>query len=130
MPTIGISRSVFFKKMGSAFRKYSRYWSEWKSMQTFVFFSADEGVHNLLFEYGLELDEIVCFINFLLEAWINWDFIQIEEEETSETNEDKNLKPSSNTERQFTYKIDIPANRYDLLCVEGVTTALLIYVGR
>jgi len=28
------------------------------------------------------------------------------------------------------YKIEIPANRYDLLCVEGLTRALLIFQNK
>uniref|UniRef100_A0A7S4KGU1 phenylalanine--tRNA ligase n=1 Tax=Paramoeba aestuarina TaxID=180227 RepID=A0A7S4KGU1_9EUKA len=28
-----------------------------------------------------------------------------------------------------TYKIDIPANRYDLLCIEGITRSLRVYLG-
>ena len=27
------------------------------------------------------------------------------------------------------YKIDIPANRYDLLCLEGITRAIRIFIG-
>ena len=28
------------------------------------------------------------------------------------------------------YKIEIPANRYDLLCVEGIASALRIFLGK
>lgn len=28
------------------------------------------------------------------------------------------------------YRIDIPANRYDLLCLEGLSTGLLIFLGK
>lgn len=28
------------------------------------------------------------------------------------------------------YKIDIPANRYDLLCIEGLARALRIFLGK
>lgn len=27
------------------------------------------------------------------------------------------------------YKIDIPANRYDLLCIEGLARALRVFLG-
>ena len=27
------------------------------------------------------------------------------------------------------FKIDIPANRYDMLCVEGIASALAVYLG-
>lgn len=32
-------------------------------------------------------------------------------------------------EGEVIYKIDLPANRYDLLCLEGLTTALLVFLG-
>lgn len=28
------------------------------------------------------------------------------------------------------YKIDIPANRYDLLCLEGISQALLVFLKK
>lgn len=28
------------------------------------------------------------------------------------------------------YRIDIPANRYDLLCMEGLVTGLLVFEGK
>ena len=28
------------------------------------------------------------------------------------------------------YKIDIPANRYDMLCLEGIARALNVFLGR
>ena len=28
------------------------------------------------------------------------------------------------------YRIDIPANRYDLLCMEGLVTGLLVFQGK
>ena len=31
---------------------------------------------------------------------------------------------------QVIYKIDIPANRYDMLCLEGIARALNIFLGR
>jgi hypothetical protein len=51
----------------------------------------------LCFDYGLELDEVVT------------------------------EKKDSSDEEQTVYKIDIPANRYDLLCLEGLARALLIF---
>jgi len=27
------------------------------------------------------------------------------------------------------YKLEVPANRYDLLCLEGIATALRLYLG-
>lgn len=31
---------------------------------------------------------------------------------------------------EVVYKIDIPANRYDLLCIEGLARALRVFLGR
>ena len=30
---------------------------------------------------------------------------------------------------QYVYKIEVAANRYDLLCVEGIASAFRIYLG-
>jgi hypothetical protein len=32
--------------------------------------------------------------------------------------------------KNIEYKIDIPANRYDLLCVEGIATALAVFINK
>ncbi|XP_065221867.1 phenylalanine--tRNA ligase beta subunit [Planococcus citri] len=64
---------------------------------------SDDEFRDLCFDFGLELDEIV-----------------------SEKVPSKN--PSSKQEvEEIIYKIDIPANRYDLLCIEGLSKALLIF---
>lgn len=31
---------------------------------------------------------------------------------------------------EILYRIDIPANRYDLLCLEGLSTGLLVFQGK
>lgn len=31
---------------------------------------------------------------------------------------------------EIIYRIDIPANRYDLLCLEGLVRGLLIFLGK
>lgn len=33
-------------------------------------------------------------------------------------------------EEEVLYKIDIPANRYDMLCLEGIARALNTFLGR
>jgi hypothetical protein len=38
--------------------------------------------------------------------------------------------PSYTQIKQVIYKIDIPANRYDMLCLEGIARALNIFKGR
>ena len=61
---------------------------------------SDVQFDELCFEFGIELDEIVS------------------ERET----------PTSIEE--IAYKIEIPANRYDLLCVEGLSRALAIFLEK
>jgi len=31
---------------------------------------------------------------------------------------------------EIIYRIDVPANRYDILCIEGLTRALLVFLGK
>ena len=65
--------------------------------------TADEEFSELCFDYGLELDEVVT---------------------------EKVVKKSGNEsieKDEIIYKIDIPANRYDLLCLEGLSAALLTF---
>lgn len=73
----------------------------------------DEAFDELCFEFGVELDEI-----------------------TSEREEAQKSETVKLTEQQIAalsdkvvYKIDVPANRYDLLCVEGLSRALRIFLG-
>lgn len=51
-----------------------------------------------------------------------------------QTTEKEILKKERNTvaeeaNEEVIYKIDIPANRYDMLCVEGISRALNIFRG-
>ncbi|GIY41371.1 phenylalanine--tRNA ligase beta subunit [Caerostris extrusa] len=61
----------------------------------------EEEFNELCFEFGLELDEVVM----------------------------EKPDPSQNLE-VCVYKIDIPANRYDLLCLEGLCRALQIFQNK
>lgn len=40
---------------------------------------------------------------------------------------EQNLNHSGEVSEEVVYKIDIPANRYDLLCLEGLALGLLIF---
>ncbi|EAU84893.2 phenylalanyl-tRNA synthetase subunit beta [Coprinopsis cinerea okayama7 len=64
-----------------------------------------EEFDKLCFEYGLELDE-----------------------DTTEEVEEAIKKGLSAERPQL--KIEIPANRYDLLCIEGISRALNVFLGR
>lgn len=72
---------------------------------------SEEEFRNLCFEYGIELDDITSEKE-MKENELNR---KIEDEELSE---------------EVLYKIEIPANRYDLLCEEGLTNALLIFLKK
>lgn len=70
----------------------------------------DEEFDELCFEYGLELDAVVEEkLTFGSRARTG----VVEDEEIETT----------------VYKLDVPANRYDLLCVEGVAKALRVFKG-
>jgi phenylalanyl-tRNA synthetase beta chain len=73
----------------------------------------DHAFDELCFEFGVELDEV-----------------------TSEREEAQKSATVTLTKEQIerlsdkvVYKIDVPANRYDLLCVEGLSRALKIFLG-
>ena len=66
----------------------------------------------LCFEFGIELDEV-----------------------TSEAVMERKEKGSAGkitetASEALIYKLDIPANRYDLLCIEGVARALRVFLGK
>ena len=60
----------------------------------------EEEFDELCFDFGLELDDV-------------------EKEIDEKTGKEK-----------VTYKIDIGANRYDLLCIEGLVRNLLVFQGK
>ena len=43
---------------------------------------------------------------------------------------EKSRHSEKKTQKKTTYKIDIPANRYDLLCIEGLVRAIRIFEGQ
>jgi len=64
---------------------------------------------DLCFSYGVELDEVTSEREMILK----------------ETGVD-----NPNVSDEVIYKIDVPANRYDLLCLEGIARALNVYNGK
>jgi phenylalanyl-tRNA synthetase beta chain len=73
----------------------------------------DEAFDELCFEFGVELDEITS-----------------EREEAQKSSTVKlNEKQIAALSDKIVYKIDVPANRYDLLCIEGLCRALRIFLG-
>ena len=70
---------------------------------------ADEEFENLCFEYGLEVE-----------------FGNGADMSMARLDADGNTVDMSNTP---VYKVEVPANRYDLLCLEGLATALKAYIS-
>lgn len=46
------------------------------------------------------------------------------------TKEQGDVAAAANASEEIIYRIDIPANRYDLLCLEGLVTALRVFQGK
>lgn len=65
----------------------------------------------LCFEYGIELDDVTS-------------------EKEMIAKEKGATKEAESASSDVIYKIDVPANRYDLLCLEGISRALLIFLGK
>jgi len=70
----------------------------------------DKEFQNLCFSFGIELDDVTSEREMYLR-----------ERGVLDTEEAKGLSA------EVIYKIDIPANRYDLLCLEGIARALRIF---
>lgn len=75
-------------------------------------FSADDEFQQLCFAFGLELDEVTTEKQML----------------TKEQGND--AAGVSDASEEVIYRIDIPANRYDLLCMEGLVTGLMVFQGK
>lgn len=74
---------------------------------------SDHEFDELCFEFGIELDEITS-----------------ERSEALKSSGNKlTVKQLEKYSDAIIYKIDMPANRYDLLCVEGLSRALKIFLG-
>ncbi|KAF4532390.1 hypothetical protein B566_EDAN004471 [Ephemera danica] len=70
----------------------------------------DEEFHNLCFEFGLELDEVTT--------------------EKQMISKEQGESKSEGASEEVIYRIDIPANRYDLLCLEGLVLGLQVFHGK
>jgi len=68
----------------------------------------EEQFQDLCFEFGIELDEVTT-----------------EAEKVTKTRGGPEDKPAE----EVVYKIEVPANRYDILCLEGMGRALAVFLG-
>ncbi|XP_034938881.1 phenylalanine--tRNA ligase beta subunit [Chelonus insularis] len=71
---------------------------------------SDDEFQNLCFAFGLELDEVTT--------------------EQQMIAKEQGTEQSSGASEEIIYKIDVPANRYDLLCLEGLSIGLLVFLGK
>lgn len=75
--------------------------------------AADEEFEDLCFEFGIELDDVTTEKEMVRKE------LGLAEGEVEGELDD-----------EIIYKIDIPANRYDLLCLEGISRALRIFQSK
>uniref|UniRef100_A0A182P097 Phenylalanine--tRNA ligase beta subunit n=1 Tax=Anopheles epiroticus TaxID=199890 RepID=A0A182P097_9DIPT len=71
----------------------------------------DEEFQKFCFEFGLELDEVTT-------------------EKQMITKEQGLVEAAKDASEEIIYRIDIPANRYDLLCLEGLVMGLQVFMGK
>ena len=71
---------------------------------------SDDEFQDLCFKFGLELDEVTTEKQLIIK--------------------EKGVDESTTASEEIIYKIDVPANRYDLLCLEGLTLGLLIFLKK
>ncbi|CAH0389432.1 unnamed protein product [Bemisia tabaci] len=70
----------------------------------------DDEFSQLCFEFGLELDEVTS--------------------EKQMISKEQGKEQSSGASEEIIYRIDVPANRYDLLCLEGLVSGLLVFLKK
>ncbi|XP_026293829.1 phenylalanine--tRNA ligase beta subunit [Frankliniella occidentalis] len=70
----------------------------------------DDEFSHVCFEYGLELDEVTT--------------------EKQMISKEQGADQSVGASEEVLYRIDIPANRYDLLCLEGLVQGLSVFQNR
>lgn len=70
---------------------------------------SDDDFDELCFEFGIELDDVTT--------------------EKAIIRKEKHISEDAQEDEEIIYKIEIPANRYDLLCHEGLARGLRIFKG-
>lgn len=101
MPTISVDKAELFKRLG---REYSE-GILCGNCTYLTTHTATKEFDELCFEFGIELDE-------------------------DTTEEVLELQKQGQATEAPQLKIEIPANRYDLLCIEGIARALNVFLGR
>ncbi|KAK2968062.1 hypothetical protein RJ640_000477 [Escallonia rubra] len=70
---------------------------------------AQEEFEELCFSFGIELDDVTT--------------------EKAIIRKEKHLEEEAMDDEEVIYKIEVPANRYDLLCLEGLVQSLCVFSG-
>ena len=97
MPTVGVVRDDLFARMGYSYT----------AEELVEGGKAEKAFEDLCFEFGIELDDVTS--------------------EQEIVGKEQGEAAASELDDTVIYKIDIPANRYDLLCIEGITRSLRIF---
>lgn len=107
MPQINVVRDELFKYIKQEFSKYQI--KQDNADHCYLYSLADEQFEDLCFEFGLE----------------------VEFGDGLEMNMARIDAQGNNVDLSKTrvYKVEVPANRYDLLCLEGIAQALRSYLG-
>uniref|UniRef100_A0A7N0URX8 phenylalanine--tRNA ligase n=1 Tax=Kalanchoe fedtschenkoi TaxID=63787 RepID=A0A7N0URX8_KALFE len=71
---------------------------------------SQEEFEELCFQFGIELDDVTT--------------------EKAIIRKEKHLDEEASEDEEVIYKIEVPANRYDLLCLEGLSQALRVFIGK
>jgi len=102
MPTVNVKRDLLFQLIGKTF--------------------SDKEFDDLCFQYGIELDSVTTEKELASKAPVGEGATQADGTASSPSSS------SSASDDVIIYKIEIPANRYDLLCVEGLSRALRVFL--
>ncbi|CAD7941105.1 unnamed protein product [Amoebophrya sp. A120] len=109
MPTVGIYADELCKALNIEYDDKNEKLKE----------QGEKTFDDLCFEYGLELDDVTC----------DYEMVKAEKgQEAADLAREEAAAKGKDTMRTI-WKVDIPANRYDLLCIEGLTRSLQTYRG-
>jgi phenylalanyl-tRNA synthetase beta chain len=105
MPNVYVLKKDFLKYLGKDFSKHLTSLFHYLNDNAI----ADDQFNDLCFEFGLEIE------------------IGTAEEMNVQRVDDKGN--ALNVAKEVVYKLEVAANRYDLLCLEGFTQAIKSYLG-
>ncbi|CEL98513.1 unnamed protein product [Vitrella brassicaformis CCMP3155] len=104
MPTVSVVRDELFAHLGETL--------------------TDKEFDQLCFDFGIELDEVTSAQELARKEKGD---SAAGSEEQQQQNGDAGVNGAAGVADDVIYKIEVPANRYDLLCVEGISKALRVF---